>query len=355
MVQTDVLIIGGGLTGLTLQHLLRNLPLKVVLVEGRKRLGGRILTHREPGGAPIEMGATWLGSQHTRLGSLLEGLGLETFPQKLGEKAFYEWISTSPPQLVDLPPNNAPSYRIRGGTDSLIAALAAALDPATRFLGERVETIRSLPAGLRVTGTGRTLEAQMVVSTLPPYLFLQTIQVFPKLPADLAGVMEKTHTWMGESIKFGLSCPAPFWDEPTSSGTVFSNVGPVSEMYDHSRYEGDAFALKGFLDGSYASLGYGERKAMVLKQLKKYYGARTDDFTAYFETVWAREPLTYAPYSTAVLPHQNNGHPLFREPCLGGRLVLAGSETAPEFPGYMEGAVASAGSAFNRVREFLMP
>ncbi len=355
MIQTDVLIIGGGLTGLTLQYLLRKLPLKVMLVEGRERLGGRILTHREPGGAPIEMGATWLGSQHTRLGSLLEGLGLETFPQKLGEKAFYEWISTSPPQLVDLPPNNAPSYRIRGGTDALISGLAGALDPATRLLGERVQTIRSLPAGLRVTSSGRTLEAQMVVSTLPPNLFLQTVQVSPQIPADLAGVMEKTHTWMGESIKFGLSCPEPFWDEPTSSGTVFSNVGPVSEMYDHSRFEGDAFALKGFLDGTYASMGYGERKAMVLHQLKKYYGPRVEDFTAYFEAVWAREPLTYAPYSTAVLPHQNNGHPAYRQPCLGGRLLLAGSETAPAFPGYMEGAVRSAEAVYQQLKSILLP
>lgn len=355
MDRTDVVIIGGGLTGLTLQYLLRELPLKVVLLEGRKRLGGRILTHRATGNAPIEMGATWLGSQHTRLGLLLEELELETFPQKLGQKAFYEWISTSPPQLVDLPPNNAPSYRIRGGSDSLIEALARRLDPATRLLGEQVQAIRSVPAGLLVTSTGKTLETQVVVSTLPPNLFLQTVKVSPGLPGDLSGVMEKTHTWMGEAIKFGLSCHEPFWDKPASSGTVFSNVGPVSEMYDHSRYEGDAFALKGFLDGTYAPLGYGERKAMVMQQLRKYYGPRAGDFTAYFETVWAREPLTYAPYCEPVLPHQNNGHPAYRQPCLGGRLLLAGSETAPAFPGYMEGAVRSAEAVYAQLKNLPLP
>ena len=58
-VTTDVVIVGGGLTGLTLAHLLTKLSIDFVLVEGRERLGGRVHTVTVEGGARVEMGATW--------------------------------------------------------------------------------------------------------------------------------------------------------------------------------------------------------------------------------------------------------------------------------------------------------
>ena len=46
-------------------------------------------------------------------------------------------------------------------------------------------------------------------------------------------------------------------------------------------------------------------------------------------------------YHTNVLPHQHNGHPLFRQPLFDHRFFIAGSETAANFPGYMDGAIQS--------------
>lgn len=47
---------------------------------------------------------------------------------------------------------------------------------------------------------------------------------------------------MGESIKVGLTYATPFWREK-SSETIFSNVGPIPEMYDYS----NAFWVNGIL------------------------------------------------------------------------------------------------------------
>ncbi|GEM_PF-7089624 len=44
IVQTEVLIIGGGLTGLTIAYLLQKENIAVKVVEARDRLGGRIKT-----------------------------------------------------------------------------------------------------------------------------------------------------------------------------------------------------------------------------------------------------------------------------------------------------------------------
>jgi monoamine oxidase len=43
------------------------------------------------------------------------------------------------------------------------------------------------------------------------------------------------------------------------------------------------------------------------------FGPEASDYIAYFENVW-REQLTFHPYKELVLAHQNNGHPLFKNP-----------------------------------------
>ena len=81
IVQTDILIIGAGLTGLTLAYLLRDSAFKVKIVEARGRVGGRINTLYSDKLPALEMGATWLGKKHTALVQLLETLGIGIYEQ----------------------------------------------------------------------------------------------------------------------------------------------------------------------------------------------------------------------------------------------------------------------------------
>lgn len=348
--KSDLVIIGAGLTGLTLAYLLRAQNLKISILEARGRLGGRILTDYREESAPIEMGATWLGSKHTQLNALLRELGIEIFEQVLGQKAIYEPISTSPHQLVTLPPNNEPSYRIQGGTSALIQQLAARIQPDQIHLNQIVESIRLMNNILQVKSNDIVFEAPLVVSTLPPHLLLARIKVEPEFPFDLANLMKQTHTWMGESIKVGLRFSTPFWRKGHSSGTIFSNIGPIPEMYDHADFEDQFYALKGFLNGAYFSMAKGDRLNLILMQLRKYYGKEVEQFLDYQEAVWRTEPFTYAPYQGHVLPHQNNGHSMYQIPYLDGKLFIAGAETASQFPGYMEGAVRSAQHIFQQIQ-----
>lgn len=336
------LLIGAGLTGLTTAYFLHQAGHKSLILEARSRPGGRILTSRSNDGTPLELGATWLGTKHDQLVRLLRELGLRTFEQVTGGRAIYEAISTSPAQVVQLPHNDQPSYRIAGGSDALIDALVKALPAGTIRYGEVVSSIINKTEGVEVRTNKETYLAKNVVSTLPPNLLVDTITVTPELPADLVGLARQTQTWMGESIKVGLRYAQPFWrenDQP--GGTIFSNVGPVTEMYDHTNVGNDGYALKGFLNGTYFSLSRAERRQMVITQLEKYYGKVVHKYLAYEEAVWRNEPFTYAANDGHVLPHQNNGHPAFREPLWGGKLLMAGSETAAQYPGYMDGAVRS--------------
>lgn len=343
MIKTKNLIIGAGLAGLTLAYELQKAGMPFLLLEARDRIGGRILTSRRDGGAALEIGATWLGKKHQALISLMAEVGIGVFEQATGGRAIYEAISTSPPQVIELPPNDEPSYRIAGGSEMLIRELRSKLSSTSVRLNEPVLSLKSTPDHIEVTTTSGTYQAEKVISTLPPHLLVAKIEVIPALPDQLQKIAQETHTWMGESIKVGLRYAKPFWrQDGRPGGTIFSNVGPVSEMYDHTNIEGSKFALKGFLNSAYHSVSREERREMVLSQLRKYYGGVADEYLAYEEGVWRNENFTFAPYETHILPHQNNGHPLFREAYLKGRLLLAGSETAVVYPGYMDGAVRSA-------------
>lgn len=342
MQQTSVLIIGAGLTGLSTAYLLKKAGIQSHIIEARPRLGGRIHTLYSDATAPVEMGATWLGKKHHHLNTLLKELNIDIYEQVLGNTAIYEPISTSPPQLVNLPYNEEPSYRISGGSFALINALKAALSIEQISLGEQVESI-DLQDDIYLVKTNQgNYQAPHVVSTLPPKLLLDSIAITPPLPDSLHYIGQQTHTWMGESIKVALTYSQAFWRTPSSSGTIFSSVGPIPEMYDHANVENTSFALMGFMNGTYFTLTKEERLKLIMKQLTKYYGQQAADFISYEETVWAKESLTYSPYRQHVLPHQNNGNPIFRQGYLNGKFYVAGSETGVGSPGYMDGAVESA-------------
>ncbi|MEM7374306.1 MAG: FAD-dependent oxidoreductase [Bacteroidota bacterium] len=348
--QLDILIIGGGLTGLTLAYYLRQKQISFTILEARHRLGGRIYT-REQGN--IDLGATWLGRQHTELLGLLTELNVPIFEQYLGDTAFYEPISTSPPMLVNLPDGGDPSYRIQGGTYQLIQTLADTLQlaPDHLFTGQAVRVIENREKYVVVKTDSHTFHASCVISTLPPALLFDKIDLQPALPHEIVSLAATTHTWMGESIKFGLTFPHPFWLAENVSGTVFSNPGPVPELYDHSHHQTNTFALIGFLNGAYFSLRAEERRELILRQLSKYYGEKVNTYLTYEELVWKNETYTATPYSEHVLPHQDNGHPLYQQSYWNGRLFVAGTETSPKFSGYMEGAIRSAQRVLSQLLE----
>jgi len=338
---TDILIIGAGLTGLTAAVELIKHGRSVTILESRERIGGRILTIGSKSNQPIELGATWLGIKHEHLNSLLSELAIPIFKQKIGGRAVFEPISTSPPYVVSVPETDTPSYRIAGGTDKLIQSLYEKLQNADIHLSEKVLSIEESEDGLKVQSQKAIYHAKKVISTVPPNLLVNQIKFIPSLPDDFLATAKSTHTWMDDSIKVALTYSEPFWSEPPTSGTIVSNVGPVSEMYDHSNYENSFFALMGFISGSYYTLTKEERREKIINQLVKYYGAVAKSFLSYEEMVWRTEADTFYPYNAHIVPHQNNGNEIYQNAQMKDRFIIAGTETSKVFPGYMEGAVFS--------------
>lgn len=115
---SDIIVIGAGLTGLATTMFLQNQGKSIKILESRPRLGGRIQIIGFEENKPVEMRTTWLGYKHKHLYDYLNELGLEVFIQELGNKAIFEPISTIPSYLVSLPQNEESSLWIKGGRGS---------------------------------------------------------------------------------------------------------------------------------------------------------------------------------------------------------------------------------------------
>jgi monoamine oxidase len=348
---TDILIIGAGLTGLTLAYYLKQLNLSVTIVESRHRVGGRIFTKYKDNNAPIELGATWFTQEHSELIKLLNTLNIDVFEQYYGTTAIYEPNTSNPPQLVSLPQSNYKSYRIKNGTESIIQALLNAIDTDLIITNCTISSIHDKNEILIVKSDKIEFHCKWVVSTLPPYLFYKTIKTEPNLRVELIEIMQNTHTWMGESIKVGFTYKTPFWKAKNTSGTIYSNMSPLQEFYDHSSSDGIRHALVGFMNNSYSAISKAERLELALNQLQRYYGEQVLKYLSYEELVWKDEQYTSIDYDHYIMPQQNNGHPLYQNGFLNKRLIIAGTETSPYASGKMEGAVRSALNTFKYIEK----
>lgn len=79
--RVDVIVVGGGLAGLTAAWRLRQCGVGDVLVlEAKDRVGGRTATETLPGGLQLDVGGQWVGPTQARVLALSREVGVRTFP-----------------------------------------------------------------------------------------------------------------------------------------------------------------------------------------------------------------------------------------------------------------------------------
>jgi monoamine oxidase len=78
--RVDVVVVGGGMAGLSAARDLLAANVSVLVLEARNRVGGRLLNHTLGNGSVVELGGQWVGPTQDRVLALAEELGLGLFP-----------------------------------------------------------------------------------------------------------------------------------------------------------------------------------------------------------------------------------------------------------------------------------
>ena len=215
-------------------------------------------------------------------------------------------------------------------------------------LGDRVVldapvvAIRQDDRGASVDAGGRTWSADRVIVATPSHMTTR-IGFSPDLPPDRDALMQRIP--MGGTIKFHVLYDRAFWRDAGLSGEMVCTAGPVSVVFDGTSNDGSQPALTGFCVGAAARQLSGrsedaQRRAFE-EVLLRGFGPQALDYSLMRIKDWCADPWTRG-CPTGIMPPGVMGMygPALRVPV--GRIHWAGTETAREWTGYMEGAVEAA-------------
>ena len=234
--------------------------------------------------------------------------------------------------------DSAQQLRFVPGAQEVSLRLAAKLGERVR-LATPVRAIEHDERGVLVRSDQASFAGRFAIVAVPPTL-AGRIDYRPGLPCERDQLLQRVP--QGATTKCVVSFARPFWREAGLSGEAVSVDGPCATWFDDTSHDGKHAALLGFLVGQRArsegARPLQERKSAVLAQLVRLFGEPARAVTGYHEKDWQVEEWTrgcpvgsYAPGALTAFGH------LMRAPA--GPIHFAGTETASEWNGYMEGAV----------------
>lgn len=341
------LIVGGGLSGLALAERLESQGRDYVLLEARPRFGGRIMTHHLDDGY-FDMGPAWFWPGQPRIVALIDRLGLTKFDQFADGVLSFEdergWV-----QRGQGFSSMQGSWRLKGGLAALTDALASRLpDDRKRLNAPVVKLAMSGDQCTATLATGEYITADEVILALPPRIAAD-IAFSPALPANATQAMTGIATWMAGQAKAVAVYDTPFWRGQGLSGDAMSRKGPMVEIHDASPLEGGPYALFGFIGVPPQGRGDEELLRQHLKaQLIRLFGPEAAEPEQLYFKDWAFDPYTATDADKAPLyAHPTYGLPHAMTNLWNEKLHFAGTEVAPAFGGYIEGALEAAENALN--------
>ncbi|MFD0417930.1 flavin monoamine oxidase family protein [Streptomyces sp. NPDC127108] len=229
------------------------------------------------------------------------------------------------------------------GADGPARSIAAELGDAVR-LGTPVTSIHDTGTDVHVAD----VRAARAIVTLPPPL-AGRIHYTPPLPAPRDQLTQRMA--MGAALKTFAVYDTPFWRADGLSGLALDLEGPMT--FDASRPNGPGL-LCTLANGPAAHhltrLTPAERKATIIRSLVRGYGPRAAHPVDWHEKNWTDAPYSRGGYNAYFPPGvlTSVGSAL-RAPV--GRIHWAGSETATQWVGYIEGAIRSGERAADEVIE----
>ncbi len=356
--QAEVLIVGGGLSGLHTAYELHKRGISFLLVEARDRFGGRILSYNakntsntnseyEASSAAIDLGPSWFWPGQPHIINLINELGLsdDVFMQAGKGDALYE-DNQGNVQRGITGVSMAGAYRMQGGIRKITTALSHKVTSKSLISNAVVTEINyqqdEILSTVLIEDSVTVINSKYVVLALPPRVALAAIKFTPQFTQARLNELNAVATWMAGHAKFVAVYAERFWNEAGFSGDVISHRGPLQEIHDASSKHGEINALFGFVSvqAQYRKQREDEIRSMAVAQLVKLFGEPASQPKEVHLKDWAFDTRT----STVLDQEIPSYHPAndivnTREGMWGDRLIWSGSETANNSNGFLEGAL----------------
>ncbi|MFF7774867.1 flavin monoamine oxidase family protein [Streptomyces tanashiensis] len=249
--------------------------------------------------------------------------------------------------------NGAQETRIAGGTHRLSTALAERLGDRV-VLGSPVTGIRQDHTGVLVRSALRDVRCRRVIVAMTP-ADAARITFSPGLPTRRAALQHVWHN--GTESKVFAVYDRPFWRESGLNGSALTDLPVAHFVVDSSPPDGSVGILLAFVGtaGSGPGLTWTDavlddpaaRQEALLKDLVALFGPEAARPVRVVEQSWVDEPWIAGCVSTRAPGVMTRYTDAVTTPV--GRIHWAGTEAAPEFEGYLEGAVRAAERAVDEV------
>lgn len=258
----------------------------------------------------------------------------------------------------------AQERRLVGGCQQIATRLANDLDdricleaPVRRISYDRVsegeDDLSNDDSALTIDFDRGRVRASIAIIALAPAL-VDAITFEPQLPAPRQALAQRMP--MGSTIKCIATYESPFWRTDGFSGFVLDDGDPLTMVYDDTPPANTIGALVGFITGQaayrYSELAEETRRSAVLDAFATYFGEEATDPIEYVDKVWPLTRWSAGCYAGNMTPGTLTGPgTVIREPV--GPIHWAGTETARQWRGYMDGAVRSGKRAAEEVLDRL--
>ncbi|BBX74499.1 flavin monoamine oxidase family protein [Mycobacterium shinjukuense] len=251
-------------------------------------------------------------------------------------------------RLLDVE-NGAQQDRFSGGTQQIAQRAAAELGDHV-VLNAAVRRIHRHGAGVTITSDRGQTEAGFVIVAIPP-AHRGAIEFDPPLPPEYQELAK--HWPQGRLSKAFAAYSTPFWRANGLSGQALSDQGPVFITFDVSPRPDGPGILMGFVDArAFDSLPIDQRRRDALRCFAALFGDEALNPLDYTDYRWGTEEFAPGGPTAAVPPGSWTRYgPVLRKPV--GPIHWAGTETADEWTGYLDGAVRSGQRAAAEVSALL--
>lgn len=228
---------------------------------------------------------------------------------------------------------------LQGGAQALIEGLAARLKHRVQT-GAVVDRVQQVGGTVQVYAGQQRWQAERVVVAVPLSV-LARIRFEPGLPRLYTQFL--SHVRPGRVVKSLLVFASPIWRERGFQGMVMADRGASNLFADGSPASGCGVLVSlasGSAAESLALLSVAQRKTALLAQAASYFGSLPEPL-AFESTDWSSVAHVEGAYGARLAPGTSAFPPIQPWVDAQARLVMAGTEWAPRWRSYMEGAIES--------------